>query len=147
MLPIKYILPIILVVVVILIITIPFGSGCSGDAQCITGKVTEIVDGDTIKVDGESIRFSLTSTPEIYEEEGILAKKFVEKICPIGSTVLVDEDDLQTKGSYDRIIGLIKCNGKILNEEILKSGHGEISTQFCKTSEFADSDWAKRYGC
>ncbi len=147
MLPIKYILPIILVVVVILIITIPFGSGCSGDAQCITGKVTEIVDGDTIKVDGESIRFSLTSTPEIYEEGGILAKKFVEKICPVGSTVLVDEDDLQTKGSYDRMVGLIKCNGKILNEEILKSEHGEISTQFCKTSEFADSDWAKRYGC
>jgi len=76
-----------------------------------------------------------------------LAKKFVEKICPVGSTVLVDEDDLQTKGSYDRIIGLIKCNGKILNEEILKSKHGEIFTQYCKTSEFADSDWAKRYGC
>jgi micrococcal nuclease len=147
MLPIKYILPVILVVVVIIIITIPFGSGCSGDAQCITGKVTEIIDGDTIKVDVKSIRFSLTSTPEIYEEKGILAKKFVEKICPVGSTVLVDEDDLQTKGSYDRIIGLIKCNGKILNDEILKSGHGEISTQYCKTSEFADSDWAKRYGC
>ncbi len=147
MLPIKYILPVILVVVVILIITIPFGSGCSGDAQCITGKVTEIIDGDTIKVDGKSIRFSLTSTPEIYDEEGILAKKFVEKICPVGSIVLVDEDDLQTKGSYDRIIGLIKCNGKILNKEILESGHGEISTQYCKTSEFADSDWAKRYGC
>lgn len=130
-----------------LIIAIPFGSGCSGDAQCITGKVTEIVDGDTIKVDNKSIRFSLTSTPEIYDEKGILAKKYVEKICPIGSTVLVDEDDLQTQGSYGRIIGLIKCNGKILNEEILESGHGEISIQHCKTSEFANSDWAKRYGC
>ncbi len=147
MLPIKYILPVILVVVVILIITIPFDSGCSGDAQCITGKVTEIIDGDTIKVNDKSIRFSLTSTPEIYDERGILAKKFIEKICPVGSTVLVDEDDLQTKGSYDRMIGLIKCNGKILNKKILESGYGEISTQYCKTSEFADSDWAKRYGC
>ena len=130
-----------------LIIAIPFGSGCSGDAQCITGKVTEIVDGDTIKVDNKSIRFSLTSTPEIYDEKGVLAKKYVEKICPIGSTVLVDEDDLQTQGSYGRIIGLIKCNGKILNEEILESGHGEISIQYSKTSEFANSDWAKHYGC
>jgi micrococcal nuclease len=147
MLPIKYILPVILIVVIILIITIPFGSGCSGDAQCITGKVTEIIDGDTIKIDNKSIRFSLTSTPEIYDEKGVLAKKYVEKICPIGSTVLVDEDDLQTQGSYGRIIGLIKCNGKILNEEVLESGHGEISIQYCKTSEFANSDWAKRYGC
>ena len=147
MLPIKYIPPVILVVVIIFIITIPFDAGCSGDAQCISGKVTEIVDGDTIKVDGKSIRFSLTSTPEIYDDGGILAREYVEKICPIGSTVLVDEDDLQTKGSYGRIIGLIKCNGNIINEEILESGHGEISIIHCKTSEFANTDWAKRYGC
>ena len=75
MLPIKYIPPIILVVVIIFIITIPFDAGCSGDAQCISGKVTEIVDGDTIKVDGKSIRFSLTSTPEIYDDGGILEKQ------------------------------------------------------------------------
>ena len=143
----KLLIPIILVIIVIGFITIPFNPMCSGEAQCITGKVTKIIDGDTIKVDGESIRFALTSTPEIYDEKGMLAKEFVEKICPIGSTVLVDEDDMQTEGSYGRMIGLIKCNGKILNESVLESGHGEISTRYCKTSEFANSDWAKRFGC
>jgi micrococcal nuclease len=147
MLPIKYFIPVILITVGILVITIPVDSGCTGNAQCITGKVTKVIDGDTIKVDGQSIRFALTSTPEMYEEAGILAKQYIEKICPVGSTVLVDEDDLQTKKSYDRIIGKITCKGKILNETVLKSGHGEIDTIYCKTSEFADSNWAKYYGC
>lgn len=147
MFPIKYIIPVILTVTVVLILTIPFDSGCEGDAQCITGKVTRVIDGDTIKVDGQSIRFALSSTPELNTEKGILAKEYVEKICSVGSPVLVDEDDMQTEGSYGRMIGLIKCNGVILNESILESGHGEISTRYCKTSEFANSDWAKRYGC
>jgi len=143
----KYFLPIILVIVGLFFFMFPLESVCSGEAQCITGKVTKIVDGDTIKVDDKSIRFALTSTPEINDERGILAKEYVEKICPIGSTVFVDEDDMQTDGSYGRTIGLITCNGMILNESVLESGYGEISTRYCKTSEFANSDWAKRFGC
>ena len=143
----KLLIPIILVIIGVVFIIIPFDPMCSGEAECITGKVTKVIDGDTIKVDDKSIRFALTSTPEINEEGGMLAKEYVEKICPVGSTVLVDEDDMQTDGSYGRMIGLIKCNGVILNESVLESGYGEISTRYCKTSEFANSDWAKRFGC
>jgi len=143
----KYFLPIILVIAGLCFFMFPLEHSCSGEAQCITGKVSKIVDGDTIKVDDKSIRFALTSTPEINDERGILAKGYVEKTCPVGSTVLVDEDDMQTDGSYGRIIGLIKCNGIILNESVLESGYGEILTSYCKTSEFGNSDWAKRFGC
>jgi len=143
----KYFLPIILVIASLCFFMFPLEHSCSGEAQCITGKVSKIVDGDTIKVDDKSIRFALTSTPEINDERGILAKGYVEKTCPVGSTVLVDEDDMQTDGSYGRIIGLIKCNGIILNESVLESGYGEILTSYCKTSEFGNSDWAKRFGC
>ena len=143
----KLLVPIILVIVGIIFITMPLEPRCLGEAQCITGKVTKIIDGDTIKVDDKSIRFALTSTPEINDERGILAKEYIEKICSVGSTVLVDEDDMQTEGSYGRMIGLIKCNGVILNESVLESGYGKISTKYCKTSEFANSDWAKRFGC
>lgn len=147
MIPIKYTIPVILIVVGILVITIPIDSGCSGEAQCITGKVTQITDGDTINVDEKPIRLALVLAPELFNEEGVMAKEYLENICPIGSTVLVDEDDLQTKGSYDRMIGLVMCNGKILNEDMLRAGHGEISTRHCKTSEFSDSGWAKYFGC
>jgi len=120
---------------------------CSGNARCITGSVTQIIDGDTIRVDGGSIRFALTSTPELHEFGGLEAKEYLEIICPVGSQVLVDEDDEQTEGSYGRIVGVIYCNGMNLNEEILDADLGIISTGFCSSSEFSTHAWAQRHGC
>ena len=120
---------------------------CSGTAACIPGKVTSIVDGDTIKVHGKSVRFSLASAPERNDVGGREATKFVESICPLGSPVIVDEDDEQTQGSHGRIIAKIHCNGVNLNEAILENGHGYIITEFCKGSEFGNSVWAQNHGC
>jgi len=120
---------------------------CIGNARCITGLVTDVIDGDTIKVDGQSIRFTLSSAPELNESNGEAAKDFINEICPVGSTVTVDEDDGQKEGSYDRILGVIYCNGENLNEQLLESGYGTISTDFCPVSEFSNSLWAKKYGC
>ena len=83
---------------------------CSGTARCITGIVTKVIDGDTIKVDGQSIRFALASAPELNEFQGPEARNFIDEICPVGSTATVDEDDGQTEGSYGRIVGVIYCN-------------------------------------
>jgi len=120
---------------------------CSGSAGCFTGSVTQIIDGDTIKVDGKSIRFALTSTPELNKSGGQEARAFIENICPVGSLALVDEDDGQTQGSYGRIIAVIYCNDMNLNEEILDAGLGDLSTGFCSISEFSIHPWAKKYGC
>jgi len=125
----------------------PITVKCFGNAKCITGKITKIIDGDTIKVGENSIRFALTSAPEINTLEGMIAKDFVESICPVGSTVLVDEDDKQTEGSYGRIIGVVYCNALNLNEQILESGNGKISKRFCDESEFSEERWAIKYGC
>jgi len=84
---------------------------CSGSAGCFRGYVTEIVDGDTIKVDGQSIRFALANTPEYGEAGFDQATRFIRSICPTGSVALVDEDDGQTQRSYGRIIAVIFCNG------------------------------------
>jgi len=120
---------------------------CSGSAACISGYVTNIIDGDTIDVDGNSIRFSLASTPELNEFGGFDAKHFLEQICPVGSQALVDEDDGQTEGSYDRMIAVIYCNGVNLNEAVLEEGYALLSTSFCSQSEFSDEAWAKKFGC
>jgi micrococcal nuclease len=118
---------------------------CSGYAACFSGQVTQIVDGDTIKVDSDSIRFALVNTPEVGEYGYGQAKDFIGKICPPGSTILVDEDDLQTQGSYGRMIAVVYCNGMNLNKAILDQGYGKIETNFCSKSEFANEGWA--YGC
>jgi len=127
--------------------TLKLLQNCSGSAACISGYVTNIIDGDTIHVDGNSIRFSLASTPELNEFGGFDAKHFVEQICPVGSQALVDEDDGRTKGSYDRMIAVIYCNGVNLNEAVLEEGHAWLSTSFCSTSEFSSEAWAKKFGC
>jgi micrococcal nuclease len=119
---------------------------CSGDAKCITGKVTAIIDGDTVFVNGQSIRFALISAPELDNSGGIEARNYIKKICPVGSNVIVDEDDGQTTGSYGRTIAEIYCNGVSLNESILAVKLATIYTEFCSKSEFASEPWAKQ-GC
>jgi micrococcal nuclease len=120
---------------------------CSGTARCITGFVTKIVDGDTIHVDGVSVRFALSSAPELKGFGGIDSRNFIDTICPVGSDVIVDEDDSQTEGSFGRIIGVVYCNGVNLNSELLDAGLGYLADQFCDSSEFANDSWAIKHGC
>ena len=122
-------------------------SACLGVESCIYGTVTEIIDGDTIKVNSTSIRFALASAPELDEEGGTASKKFIEVLCPVGSEVVVDQDDLQPRDKYGRIIAVIHCNGNNLNEELVESKYGFMSTQFCNSSEFVNQNWAKNNGC
>jgi micrococcal nuclease len=132
----------------ILIIAIPWtNTDCSGKAMCLKGKITNIVNGDTIDVGDTRVKLSLTTASELDVIEGIEAKNFVVDTCPIGSDVLVDEDDGQIEGGYGRLTGKVFCQGIILNEKILEKGYGQISTFHCNQSEFDDESWAKKYGC
>ena len=131
---------------------IPTGPGltqddCSGNARCFSGKVTQVIDGDTIRINEHSIRFALSSAAELYQANGEKAREFIDTICPVGSVALVDEDDGQTQGSYGRIIGVIYCNGMNLNAELLDANLGHIASEFCKVSEFSSSLWAQKHGC
>ena len=120
---------------------------CSGTARCITGTVTKIVDGDTIHVDEKSVRFALASAPELSGYGGVESRNFIQTICPVGSDVIVDEDDGQTGESYGRMIGVIYCNGMNLNQELLDADLGYLADQFCDSSEFAGDPWAQKHGC
>jgi len=120
---------------------------CMGTAKCFAGVVTEVIDGDTLKVNGESIRFSLASAPELKGFGGIESKNFIETICPVGSTVTIDEDDGQVLGSYGRIIAVIYCNDANLNSELLDANLGYLEERFCDSSEFSTTTWAVKHGC
>jgi micrococcal nuclease len=120
---------------------------CSGIAGCIIGNVTRIIDGDTIHVDNQSIRFSLASAPELKGFGGIDSRNFIQTICPVGSEVLVDEDDGHILGSHGRMVGMVTCNGVNLNEELLDANLGHLEVRFCSSSEFANESWAIKHGC
>ncbi|MBI2184605.1 MAG: thermonuclease family protein [Thaumarchaeota archaeon] len=80
-------------------------------------------------------------------QDDTLQRLFTESLCTIGSNATVDEDDGQTEGSFGRMIGLVYCNGKNLNSELLVAGHAHIDPRFCSESEFAKEDWARKSGC
>lgn len=55
---------------------------CKGNAECISGQVTRVIDGDTVVVNDVHVRFALASAPELTEQGGIEAKKFYRIIMP-----------------------------------------------------------------
>lgn len=124
-------------------------SECQGQADCLSGIVTEIVDGDTLDVNNVRIRLTLVNTPERGESGYQEAKVFIESMCPVGSKALVDEDDGQKEGSFDRVIGLVYCGNEklLLNEHLLNEGHAQVSGDFCSVSEFSEEGWVKEFGC
>jgi len=121
--------------------------GCQGTALCITGIVEKIVDGDTINVSGYKIRLSLVNTPESNEVGFREATEFTSTLCPVGSSIVVDQDDKQPFDSFGRIVGKVTCSGKLLNSELLYNEHAKILTEFCRKSEFSAEAWATKYGC
>ena len=118
--------------------------GCKGKADCFEGKVTEVVDGDTLDVNNVRIRLTLVNTPEVHESGYSDAKHFTETKCKVGTHAMVDEDDGQKGGSYGRMIGLVYCENmkKSLNEALLTSGNAEILEEYCDVSEFANAKWS-----
>lgn len=116
------------------------------------GKVTKIVDGDTLDIDGIRIRLALVNTPESGESGYAQATAFTRSHCPVGSTAMYDMDDNQKDGSYGRIIAKVWCFGypvetpeNSLNALLIDSGHAEILSRFCSTSEFSNDSWAKPF--
>lgn len=120
---------------------------CTGEAKCISQVVSRIIDGDTIETRNFQIRLAIVDTPEMDEPGFLQATEFTEKMCPVGSIITVDQDDVQLYDHYDRMVANVFCNGKSLNSALLYNGHAEISMRYCTFSEFSDSSWAQRFGC
>lgn len=124
---------------------------CKGSARCFYGEIEQIVDGDTFIISGETVRLTLVNTPEKDENGYESTKDLVGNVCPVGSNVLVDEDDLQISRSHRRVVATVYCGSdsgsKSLNEILLENYHAKILEDFCDRSEFANEEWVKQYGC
>src|SRR5215212_9955748 len=110
----------------------------------LAGKVNHVVDGDTLDINDIRIRLSLVDTPERGDSGFKEATQFVVKLC-LGENAEVDMDDGQRRGSFGREIGVVYCDGKNLNEQLMDNNLGIIDTRFCEKSEFSNEKWAKPY--
>jgi endonuclease YncB( thermonuclease family) len=122
-------------------------SRCGGVAACFAGPVTRIVDGDTLDVSGERIRLVLVNAPERATRFGPAATKFLQEMCPVGSAVLVDQDDLQQTDNYGRMLAVVWCGEMRVNEALIRAGHARLYERFCRQSEFGLQLWAVTLGC
>jgi endonuclease YncB( thermonuclease family) len=122
---------------------------CLGSAGCLEGMATRIVDGDTlyVSVNGTvyKVDLALTEAPSRIDEMFVESTAFTRDLC-LGSTVLVDQDDMLLTSNSD-IIAVVYCSSSNLNSELLDNGYVELETEQCATSEFANESWAKDHGC
>ncbi|HEX6253360.1 MAG TPA: lamin tail domain-containing protein [Nitrososphaera sp.] len=122
---------------------------CLGSASCIEGMATRIVDGDTLYVRANStvykVDLALVEAPSRTEEMFVESTAFTRDLC-LGSTVLVDQDDMLLT-SNSGLIGVVYCSSSNLNSELLDNGYAELETEQCTTSEFANERWVKDHGC
>ena len=79
--------------------------------NAMKGKITRIVDGDTLHFDAVAYRLSLIDTPERGEVGALEATKALKALCPKGSTAYMDEDSITPFDKYGRHLGTVWCEG------------------------------------
>lgn len=122
-------------------------SGCIGTAACFTGVVERVIDGDTLEVAGERIRLVLVNAPERGTSDAAAATQFLREMCPAGAMARVDQDDRQMTDDYGRMLAVVWCDSKRVNEEIVRAGRAKLYGRFCRKSEFGMEEWAVALGC
>ena len=117
-----------------------------------------VVDGDTIVLNGEKIRFSGIDTPELKQtclkddQEvgcGVTAKKLLAE--KIGNATI--ECISEGKDTYKRTLAECFVNGESLSKFLVRSGYAfayrKYSTKFIKDEEFAKANklgmWAMTF--
>ena len=118
----------------------------------------KIIDGDTIILNGEKIRFSGIDTPELKQtclhadrkvSCGITAKKLLAE--KIGGETL--ECTSEGKDTYKRTLAECFVNGESLSKFLVRRGYAfayrKYSTKFIKDEEFAKTNklgmWAMTF--
>ncbi|PUE11177.1 hypothetical protein B9Z51_02345 [Limnohabitans sp. T6-5] len=77
--------------------------GMPSGAQRIAGKVTSVHDGDTITVNGESIRLGSIDAPELAQAYGSQSRDHLSALV-LGQQVTVTYAE---KDQYDRVLGTV----------------------------------------
>ncbi len=104
-----------------------------------SGKVVGVKDGDTIEVlyegKAETIRLLDIDCPEKSQAFGMKTKQFTSDFC-FGKIVTVES--FGKRDRYERILGTVKLDGKILNKELLKAGYAWHYKKYSDKQDYAE---------
>ena len=102
--------------------------------ETITGKVTRIIDGDTVVLaTGAKVRLADIDAPERNQPHGKEATTALSGMI-LGRTVTVT---FRKKDRYRRIIGTIRLNDTSINERMLTLGHAWWYRKYSKSKHYA----------
>ena len=96
------------------------------------GRVTRVVDGDTIHVDGESVRLIGIDTPESVKPGtpvqcfALKASAEMKRLVEGGRVRL--EFDVERRDQYDRLLAYVYRRGVFVNEEMVRRGYAKVAT-------------------
>ena len=127
-------------------------------SSIVSAKSLRVIDGDTIILNGEKIRFSGIDTPELKQtclkdtEEvgcGMFAKMLLVKKIGNNTPECISEG----KDAYKRTLAECFVNGESLSKFLVRSGYAfayrKYSTKFVKDEEFAKANklgmWAMMF--
>jgi micrococcal nuclease len=106
----------------IIIVLLGLIAGCSSPPN--TARVTQVIDGDTIIVEGGfRVRYIGIDTPEVYPEVeafGIEAWEANRRLVE-GREVRLERDVSETD-KYDRLLRYVYVDGVMVNAEMVKQG-------------------------
>jgi len=126
--------------VVALAIVNPDATAAGEGTSTLSGKVTHIRDGDTIKVGPVPIRLEGVSAPEIRERLGKESKKFMRDLV-YGKLVSCN---LKGPKTYDRFVAVCFLNGEDIGALLIKQGLARDCPRYSKRRyEDLDRDSAK----
>jgi endonuclease YncB( thermonuclease family) len=96
-----------------------------------SGKVVGVADGDTIRIlsDGKQVKIRLygIDCPERGQAFSRKAKQFTSKMV-YGKVVEVEPVDVDR---YGRTVALVRVNGALLNEALVKEGLAWVYPKYC----------------
>lgn len=102
-------------------------SACGADSPCgaTEGKVTRVIDGDTIELEsGVKLRYLLVDTPEIsggVECFGDNAKTYNEDLV-LNKTINISYDE-QCTDMYGRTLAYVTVDGEDVNARLVRQGY------------------------
>lgn len=100
---------------------------------CLSDTLRWIIDGDTIVLQtGEHIRLYGIDSPEMSTNEGIKAREFLVSILPLGSELRIEREAID---HYKRTVAVIYYKGECINHLMVKHGHAQVWSKYCKRSE------------
>ena len=104
--------------IIVLFVLLTFTVDSRGEPAALIGTVNHVRDGDTFEISSIPIRIAGISAPELNQELGLEAQKFLKKLI-LGETI---KCELNGQKSYDRLVGKCYLHNIDLGKAIIIAG-------------------------